>query len=67
MISVIDVKDTNSDIIITAFWGCKGCASRPSWPRLLHFQAVFGKIGQIVGWHAPPGFAPPWIHHCTLY
>ena len=40
--------------------GSKGGASDPpSGPKFLHFHAVFGKIGQIIGWRPPPlGLVP---------
>ena len=43
--------------------GSKGGArdARPPGPKFLHFHAVFGQIGQIIGWRPPPplGLAPP--------
>ena len=31
----------------------------PPGPTFLHLHAVFGKIGQTIGWRLPPGLAPP--------
>ena len=40
----------------------RGCEGRPlpfRGPKFLHFHAVFGKIGQKIGWRSPPGLVHP--------